>query len=76
MSVRALFVVQSVEDFGQSKTIKLTAATGGYDAIPEERRYHKYTPYGELKITIDNPPASAFFTPGKKVYLDFTEFDG
>jgi len=42
------------------------------DELPENQRYHKYTPSGELKMTIDNPPAEEFFELGKSYYLDFT----
>lgn len=70
MSVRAKFCVQSVEDFGQSKSIKLSAICA--DEIPENQRYHRYTPFGELKLTIDNPLASEQFKPKAVFYLDFT----
>lgn len=70
MSVRAKFRVTSVEDFGQSKTVKLNAVCA--DEVPENQRYHRYTPYGELKMTIDNPGASDQFKPGVEWYLDFT----
>jgi hypothetical protein len=32
-----------------------------------------WTPSGECAMTIRNPAASAFFKPGKKYYVDFTE---
>ncbi|MEV7804974.1 hypothetical protein AB0O28_18695 [Microbispora sp. NPDC088329] len=45
-----------------------------YDhSIPEDRRYAKYTPIGELRIQVDNPNVS--FEPGKDYYLDFTPVD-
>ncbi|MEU1275344.1 hypothetical protein [Streptomyces sp. NPDC005799] len=45
-----------------------------YDtSIPEDQRYAKYTPSGELKIQVDNPAVS--FEPGKQYYLDFTPAD-
>lgn len=72
MRVRAKFRVQSVEDFGQSKTVKLTAVCPEPGEIGENERYHRYTPFGELKMAIDNPSAADAFTPGKDFYLDFT----
>lgn len=69
--VRAKFRVHSVEDFGQSKTVKLGAVCA--DEIEENQRYHRYTPFGELKMTIDNPAASERFEEGKTFYLDFVE---
>lgn len=42
-----------------------------YDqTLPEDRRYAKYTPSGELRILVDNPNVT--FVPGKSYYLDFT----
>lgn len=32
-----------------------------------------WTPNGEVNLTIRNEAASAFFKPGKKYYVDFTE---
>jgi len=42
-----------------------------YDpTVPEDQRYAKYTPSGELRITVDNPAVA--FIPGRDYYLDFT----
>lgn len=42
-----------------------------YDtSVPEDQRYAMYTPYGELKMIVDNPAVE--FTPGRQYYLDFT----
>jgi hypothetical protein len=47
-----------------------------YDpTIDEDRRYSKATPSGSIELLIDNPPAEAFFEPGKLVYVDFTSAD-
>ena len=70
MSVRSKFRVVSVTDFGFTKQVKLAAVSG--DGIPENARFHKYTPSGQIEMTIDNPPASEQFTPGKECYVDFT----
>lgn len=40
--------------------------------IPEDQRFSKATPNGELTIQIDNPIALAAFTLGEYYYLDFT----
>lgn len=58
--------VQSVTDYGSSSQVKLfRAASGGHatSAIGE-------IPVGELdwRMTIDNPPAVAFFKPGQYDY--------
>jgi hypothetical protein len=70
MSVRAKFRVSSVTDFGFTKQMKLVAVSD--DGIPENQRYHKATPSGQIEMTIDNPPAADQFTPGKEFYVDFT----
>ena len=45
-----------------------------YDtAIPEDQRFQKATPTGEIKMQIDNPAALEFFKPGNAYYVDFTE---
>lgn len=68
--VRAKFRVSSVTDYGFTKQVKLVAV--GDDGIPENQRYHKATPNGQIEMVIDNPPASNQFTPGKECYVDFT----
>ena len=76
MSVRAKFVCQSVEDFGGSKTIKLGAVYPSEEeraSLAEDQSFNKATPYGELKMTVDNPAAAIQFEPGTRYYLDFTE---
>jgi hypothetical protein len=70
MSVRAKFRVQYVQDFGNSKKVYLTPVTA--DELPENQRFHKYTPSGSIEMMIDNPPASDQFKPGMDVYVDFT----
>lgn len=70
----AKFKCHSVTDFGgTSKQVHLTTvysslAEEGYD---ENKLFTKYTPSGELKMTIDNPNASIQFTPGVEYYLVF-----
>lgn len=69
-SVRAKFRCTSVETFqaGAARTFRFAAE---YDAdLPEDQRYARYTPSGELRITVDNPNVD--FEPGKSYYLDFT----
>lgn len=71
--VRAKFVVAEVTAFGHNKDarrVKLSAVTA--DGIPENERFHKYTPSGSIELSIDNPPASDAFVPGKTFYVDFT----
>jgi hypothetical protein len=70
--VRAKFQVSEVTAFRHTaqKRVRLEAVCA--DEVEENRRYHRYTPHGELSITIDNPPAADVFKPGDYFYLDFT----
>lgn len=43
----------------------------GADEVPENKRFHKYTPSGSLNICVDNPDVT--FEPGKSYYIDFSE---
>ncbi|MEU1474511.1 hypothetical protein [Streptomyces sp. NPDC005760] len=46
-----------------------------YDpTVPEDQRYAKASPSGNLTIQVDNPNVT--FEPGKQYYLDFTPVDG
>jgi hypothetical protein len=45
----------------------------GKRALPENAVFGKATPWGEIKMGIANPAAKAFFKPGKKYYVTFTE---
>lgn len=42
--------------------------------IPEDQRFAKASPSGEMSITVDNPPVIEYWTArlGKQFYLDFT----
>ena len=45
-----------------------------YDnTIPEDQRFQKATPVGEIEMQIDNPAALEQFTIGKSYYADFTK---
>lgn len=75
MTVRAKFRCSSVETFAPhsagTRTFRFAAE---YDpSVPEDERYARYTPSGELRIAVDNP--SVEFEPGRSYYLDFTPVD-
>lgn len=75
--VRAKFRCLVVEDYGQSKKVKFSAAC--LDGPPmsadqiDTARFNRATPSGELWMTIDNPNAAIQFKPGSHYYLDFSE---
>lgn len=74
MAVRAKFRCSSIEDFGYNKRVSLQAVyEGSLGENEENKRFTKATPWGELKMTVDNPAAAIQFEIGKEYYLDFTE---
>lgn len=50
-------------------SIKLTPVTGG---SPENEKFFKWTPWGEITIGTISPEAIKQFVPGKQFYVDFT----
>jgi hypothetical protein len=42
------------------------------DIQSENGRFTKATPWGELRMNVDNPDAGIQFETGKSYYLDFT----
>lgn len=72
MAVRAKFRVSSVTMFGTSREAqRLYTFHAVHDnSTPENERFTRYTPSGELKMTVDNPDVE--FVPGQEFYLDFT----
>ena len=74
--VRGKFFVLGIEKHGRGSNglkIRLGAVSGSDKENAENCMYHKYTPSGSIEMFVDNPPAEAFFTLGKTVYVDFTE---
>ncbi len=54
-------------------TFKAVAKKGPYpsDGSDEDNTYAKFSPYGELKLTVANPALLGKFKPGDVFYLDF-----
>lgn len=79
MTVRAMFYVKEINHRATSQPgdvnveIKMAAAFGGYlKGLPEGNKdWSKYTPSGELAITITNPSAIAEFEVGEVYELSF-----
>lgn len=71
-TTRAKFRCQSVESFSAApEGQRAYRFTAEYDAsLPEDRRYARYTPSGELRIVVTNPAVS--FELGASYYLDIT----
>lgn len=45
------------------------------DGSDEDNTYAKFSPAGELKLTIANPVLIGKFNEGEKYYLDFTKVE-
>lgn len=72
MSVKAKFLISSVEEFhGGQKSIKAFPVNS---KDGDNGDYSAATPGGSLQLSISpGLPASDFFKPGKKYYAVFTE---
>ncbi len=77
--MRAKFQVSKVERFAGSDRITCNAVcrSGPYpeDGSDEDNTYAKFSPQGELTLTIANPALVGKIEPGQKFYLDFTKAD-
>lgn len=73
--VRAKMHCQSIQttDCGYGTQYQFVNFSTVYDPnIPEDQRFQKATPCGDIKMQIDNPEALKQFQPGKSYYVDFT----
>ena len=73
MAVRGKFkLAESTQvDYNpEVRKLKFYAVTN--DGTEENAKFHKYTPTGEVTMTVDNPAASDQFEIGKSYYVDFT----
>ena len=82
--MRAKFQVSLVQRFagydgepGQDKITANAVAAKAYpaDGSDEDNTYAKFSPQGELTLTIANPALVGKIEPGTKFYLDFTPAD-
>lgn len=75
--MRAKMKVIEVKLFTGGETVKM-AAVARDDSYPadgsdEDNTYAKFSPMGELSLTIANPALLGKIKPGMKFYLDFSE---
>ena len=80
MKIRAKFMLQEHQEcsYGGDYRQHTFIFQPAYDPeIPEDQRFAKASPQGEMKITVDNPPVIDYWTKqlGKQFYLDFTPAD-
>lgn len=67
-TVRAKMEVVNLDE--EAREVVLTTL---YDAsLPEDRAFCQATPWGEIRMGIDNPPALEFFNHGAAFYVDFS----
>jgi hypothetical protein len=74
--MRAKFKIQSVEKHEGSESLTLTAVGAdsyGSGGLNEDNDFARWTPFGELKMSINNPDLLGVFNEGEKYYLDFTK---
>lgn len=72
--VRGKFMVVEITEYSWSATARKITFRPEYDStLPEDQKYAKSTPSGEISMTVDNPPAIEQLKLGKKFYVDFTE---
>lgn len=68
MQVIAKFKVTEKTITESGDVIKMSPVIGG---SPENDKFFKWTPYGELTMGTVNPDASSQFEVGKEYYLKF-----
>ena len=76
-TMRAKFQVNTVTIFQSGyEQLKMNAVpkSNAYpaDGSDEDNTYAKFSPVGELSLTIANPALHGKFKPGDRFYIDFT----
>lgn len=78
-TMRAKMKVSRVERWDGADKVTMIAVCkqGGYpaDGSDEDNTYAKFTPQGELTLTIANPALVGKIEPGTTFYVDFTSAD-
>lgn len=69
MSVRAKFKVTRTSKSEYGEEVELSAVTTGSD---ENKSFFKFTPNGQIRMSVLNAEASSQFEVGKEFYVDFT----
>ena len=73
MTVRGKFKLMESTQFDYSKDARRLKFSAVYsNDTPENERFHKATPSGEIVMTVDNPSAASQFEVGKYYYVDFS----
>lgn len=75
-TMRAKMQLIEVTQMSGCERIKLVPVASrdfGPQGESEDNTYARYTPCGELTLTISNPDLRGVFKPGQRFYLDFKE---
>lgn len=75
MKTRSKFMLQSIKKVSWDTGVEILtfhAVSGGSE---ENEHFARYTPSGDLSITVDNPKLVGTFTLGAFYYLDLTLCD-
>ncbi len=69
MKVQSVVKTEGAEKLSMSPVCK----TGGYDAdgLDEDNTFAKFSPSGQLELTVANPALFGKINPGDTYYLDF-----
>lgn len=74
-AMRAKMMITSITRASGCEVLKMSAvSSGGFDVngLSDDNTYAKFSPSGELSLTVANPALLGKFNPGEKYYLDFT----
>ena len=71
MNVRCKFQLQEVHHL--MGDLRRYIFRPQYDPdIPEDQRFHRYSPWGEFSISVDNPAVHQHYVLGAHYYFDST----
>lgn len=74
--MRAKMVINEVRRMQGVEQLSMSAvAKSSYneDGLDEDNTYARFSPSGQLTLTIANPELFGKFSPGEKYYLNFTK---
>jgi hypothetical protein len=77
--MRAKVTVQSVKKTQYGEELHMTPVASksfGPNGESEDNTYARYTPSGDITLTVTNPDLAGKFTPGQALYVDFTPAEG
>ena len=69
---RCKFKCTNIDDNSGSPTKMVTFETQYDETLAEDVSYTKYTPWGQMRVSIDNPRVLANLEVGKAYYIDIS----